>query len=437
MSYICTLIYATIIMFRPQDWLFPWMRQMQVVDIIAVTSMLALIFDIMTGQVKIPEKLPHLWLGVGIFFAIIMSHAAHTFWAGITGSFQEFGKKLIFYILVLLTTNSLKRLWGMMCLLVLAAIVMTYHCHLQISTGNGFAGVPPMWQARLVDGIWTPQPRAYFFGTFEDPNDSCLMLVAAISLAFALFPKILFPVSLALSGLFFYAIGLTQSRGGQLGLLVGGGLLFHRWLSRKWFLIFGIVGIIGITEFLPLAGKFGFVDQSSLDRAKFWGEANYYFKSSPRNLAFGVGYAMLSTDYMDKDKAVHNSFVLAYTEIGTFGYIIWFTLVCLALVGCRYVSRLEPENKEDRWLKRFATFMVPALGGFYTSAYFLTQAFHLFFLFLMALSGVIYRLAAERIGYEKMSDRLWLTGEKYWFYPVLAVGSIFFIYFSIRAINAL
>lgn len=437
MSYICTLIYAIFILFRPQDWLFPWMLKYEVVNIIAIISLLALMIDILTGSVKIPKKLPHFWLILGVFFAIVMSHVAHTYWFGIQGSFQNYGKKLVFFMLILLTTNSVKRLRGMMLLPVISAVVITIHCHLQITRGYGFAGLKPLWQLRFSDGIWSHQPRALFFGTFGDPNDTCLLLLAAIPCAFALFPKKLLPISAALAASFVYAISLTKSRGGQLGLIVLVALLFHRFFSKKWFIIAGTCGILLFTQAVPMAAKFGFVDQSALDRAIFWGEANQYFKSSPTNLLFGVGYGMLSTDYMEKDRAVHNSFVTCYAEIGIFGYFFWFTLVALLLAGSRYISRLEPESKSDKTLKRFASLMVPALGGYYTSSYFLTRPYHLSFLFLMGLCAVLYRLTAEKIGYKTMNDHLWVTGTKIWFYPVLSLGSILFIYLSIRVINAL
>ncbi len=437
MSYLCTLIYAMIIMFRPQDWLFTSWLAYQPVTVVAIISLCALMVDLLTGQVTIPRKLPHLWLGIGVYFAIIMSHASWFYWWGIRGSFEEYGKKLIFYLLVLITINSVKKLWGLLALIVAAAVLMTVHCHLQISRGYGFGGQRPLMQLRFQDGEWIHTARAFFFGIFEDPNDTCTILVVAISLTLALFPRAMLPISIALSLFFVHGIDLTKSRGGQLGMLTVGVLLFHRLLSRKMFLIAGIGLVIAFTQVLPLAAKYGFVDKSALDRAIFWGEANYAFKSSPRTLLFGVGYAILSTDYMEKDRAVHNSFVECYAEIGTFGYAFWFTLVALSFAGCRYISRLQPEDRSDRWLKWFATLMVPALGGYFTSAYFLTRAHHIPTMLMMAISGILYRLTAERMGYKTLSDRLWLTGKKIWFYPALSLGSIVFIYFSIRAINAL
>ncbi len=435
MSFFCTLFYAFFILVRPQDWLWPVLIDYRMVNIIAIVSLGALAFDVMNRRVRIPEKLPHLWLELGVYFGIIMSHVAHTYWWGIQGASQEYGKKLIFFLLVLLTVNTAKRMKFMFWVIVIVACIMTYHCHLQITTGHGFAGWRPLVQLRFQDGEWLPTARAYFFGTFEDPNDTALFLVSALPLAFALFPgKLGLLLGMPVAAWLIYGVDLTKSRGGQIGLIVALGLLFHKWLSPKKFMILMAAGIIVFTELIPLAAKFGFVDQSALDRAIFWGEANYYFKANP---IFGVGYAMLSSDYMEKDRAVHNSYVLCYTETGVFGYTFWFTLLALSFFAARYVSRLIPEDKEEKHLIQMAIFMVPALGGYYAASYFLTRAYHLPFLLLMALAGAFYRITAEKMGYGLLAKRLHFTMEKFWLYPAISLGSIVFIYISIRLINAL
>ena len=427
------------ILFRPQDWLIPELARYEVINVVAITALLALLIDIMTGEIKIPDKLPALWLGIGIFVGICMSHIAHTFLAGLTGSFEDYGKKFIFYLLVILTVNSVRRIKILVLVMTGAALIMATHCILQIHRGYGFTGRPPLYQKRPVgeSGEFRMQARAYFFGTFEDPNDTALFLIPLCPLLLGIFSKKLWILVLPVVGYLLYGAYLTDSRGGMLGAIVLVLCLFHRFFNVKWTLIVLAGLTIGVTMATPLAGSLGLIDDSSLDRAIFWGEANYIFKSSITNLLFGVGYAMLSSDYLEKDRAVHNSFVLSYTETGVFGYFFWFTLLAFVVFSAWYISRWVPENKKEKSLVRFAYYLVPALAGSAASAYFLTRAFHLSWMLMMALGGATYTAMADRIGWERLNVRMRIT-PRYW--PIwfgMSLGSILFIYFTIRLINSI
>lgn len=435
MAFFLTCLYTIVIFWRPQDWMWPWLAAYQPINIIAILALIACGVEIMMGTIKVPQKLPHIFLGLGFYFAILMSHVAITYWVGLIGSFEHFGKILIFYLLVILTTNSVRKIKILIWVTVGMALYIAIHCYLQQTTGTGFYGHRPLIQPtgiRDEDGNMPMMVRPHFFGIFDDPNDTALFLVSAAPLCLTLLPRwgILLTLPLAL---FFARISMfTESRGGLMALGVTILLFFGQFFSKKWLIVGGAVLIFFITFVIPALSSRGLMDQSSFERATFWGEANYIFKENP---VFGVGYALLVSDYMDKDRAVHNSYIHCYTELGTFGYFFWFTLLCLAFIGCYYISEMKPETKEEKKLVRMARWMVPCLGGYYTAAYFLTRTYLLPTFLLFALSAAIYRCAGERVGIDTMNKKMHMTSQKLWHWLIATPVSIVFIYVSILIIN--
>jgi putative inorganic carbon (HCO3(-)) transporter len=435
MSFFFTCLYALFIFWRPQEWMWPWLAGYQPINVIAILALISCGAEIMMGSIKVPQKLPHIFLGLGIYFAIIVSHAVHTYWAGITGSFEHFGKILIFYLLVILTVDSVRKIKILISIVVGMALMIAYHCYLQRVTGYGYYDLRVMMQpsgVRDEDGNMVILTRSFFFGIFDDPNDTALFLVSAAPLCLALLPRwgiiVTLPLALVLARISMF----SESRGALMALGVTIMLFFGQFFSKKWLIMGGAVFIVFITFVVPVLSARGMIDQSSIERATYWGEANYIFKQHP---LFGVGYSLLSSDYLEKDKAVHNSFIKAYTELGVFGYFFWFTLLCLAFFGNWYISEMKPETKEEKGLVRVARWMVPCLGGYYTAAYFLTRTYHLPLFLLMGISAALYRLAGEKVGIGRINQKMHMTKDKFWHWLALTPASIAFIYVSILIIN--
>lgn len=412
----------------------PWLAPFQPLDIVAGLALGLCVLEVMQGVLTVPKRLPHLWLMLGLFGGVLMSHIANTYLAGLTAAFEDFGKTVLVFLLIILTANSTKRLRIMTGIVVAMALFMALHCVIQVRTGVGFGGIPP-----LVINAGRPDEhlRAEFVGIFGDPNDTSLFLVAAMPLALALIPwcglvrRMGSTCALVLLVLGLYS---TESRGGYLAFGVMLLTFFRQFIPVRVFAFAAVAGAVLLITLAPARlVKIGFLDESATDRVVFWGYANQEFK---RNPVFGVGHGAI-TEYVPEDRALHNSYVQAYADLGVFGYVFWLGLLAMGLIGCWQVGELMPETEEERQLVRMARFMVPALCGLYAAAYFLSRTYHVPFFVLLALCAATYRLASDRVGIEKLN---WFTGlrrERLWWWPAASLGSIGFIYCSILLVNRL
>lgn len=224
----------------------------------------------------------------------------------------------------------------------------------------------------------------------------------------------------------------TQSRGGFLGFGVMLLTFQRRFLSVKQFIWAAALGVLLLTVVAPSrVVEIGLLEDAATDRVVFWGEANYAFKQTP---LFGVGYGMI-TEYVQKDRAIHNSYVQAYADLGVLGYIFWFGLLLIALVGCWQIGTLQPDTEEERQLVRWANFAVPGLAGLYASAYFLSRTYHLPLYVILGMCGAAYNISGVRVGFDQLNSFCGIDRKRAWLGPALAVASIVFIYASILLVN--
>ena len=169
------------------------------------------------------------------------------------------------------------------------------------------------------------------------------------------------------------------------------------------------------------------------ERVDFWGEANYAFIQKP---VFGVGYGMI-TEYIPKNPSVHNSYVHAYSELGVFGYIFWFSCLAFAFVASWQLAELKPDTEEDRSLSLWLKCLVPGLAGMYLSGYFLSRTYQLPFFVIFAMCAASYTLIVRQTGVVALNNYCFVGPRKWMIWPALSIGSIIFIYISIRAMNSI
>src|SRR5262249_48229997 len=143
------------------------------------------------------------------------------------------------FLILVATVNSPKRLFTFLAAitaftLVLVSIsVLQYHGILELPS----VGVIMDTDYDELTGTVFAVPRMRATGIFQDPNDLSMIIVAAMVLCtyglfsrrFGAFRFMLAP-AIAFLG---YALTLTQSRGGMLALLAGGGVLLVGRLG-KW-----------------------------------------------------------------------------------------------------------------------------------------------------------------------------------------------------------
>ena len=432
MTFSCLLAFILLVFWRPQEWLVPVIYGWPILDLVVGASSLALLLEWDQGRISMDSRRPQYFLFVGLFFAACMSHIANTYFVGLMDHWMIAFRICFFGILLFSSLTSTRHLRWVCRIFVLMGCFMVLHAVFQQTRGYGFGGQRPVmsWRPGVIGAV----PRSKFFGIFEDPNDMGQLLATAMPLSFVLFQRRSFRSFLFAAGICYWLwIGLesTISRGSLIAVIVAAGvILIHMLPNRKVLPMLGIATVAGLA-LLPLSGRF--MEGSAMERVDFWGEANWVFKTRP---LFGVGLGMLR-EYLGKSRAVHNAFVLCYTELGVFGYFFWFNLILVAVLGLirTRVLLYGVKDPEAVWLYRFSCWGLAALGGFCASSYFLSRAFVFPLFFLLAMLGVVPFLAQTLVG-DDGPPLVSLKKDVLKLGLPLSLASIAYIYVSILLLNA-
>src|SRR5262249_51571034 len=163
---------------------------------------------------------------------------------------------------------------------------------------------------------------------------------------------------LAAMPVFGYALSLTHSRGGFIGLLMGVmGFLFARFGWRK---ALPFAAFLLPILFVVFAGRQTDLTVSSgtgQQRVELWNDALVIFTRAP---IFGMGTGLFREEF---GWVCHNSYLQAYSELGFFGGTFFVgafycALVILLRLGSSRVRILDPE------MARLRPYLVGLLTGF-------------------------------------------------------------------------
>jgi len=432
MSFGLLYIFIVLVFWRPQEWLFPWMYGIPVLQGITYMAILALMLEFDSGRVKINRREPQYFLYIGLFIAVLMSHISWGYLAGLLASWQDIFRLTFFGILLFSSCTSVSRLRWIARAFVILAMLMAFHAILQETRGYGFAGQRPVMSWRPdVDYL---MPRSLFFGIFEDPNDLGQFLATSMPLCFVFFKRRGFlPFVLGAGAAVYLLHGLmaTLSRGSQVGLLASCGVALAMFLFKRQYIFVLMFGLIGSLMMIPLSGRFL---GDAWERVDLWGQANWAFKTKP---LFGVGFGMIN-EYLNQGKEAHNAYVSCYSELGIFGFFFWFSLIFLAFVGLLQTRKALRwcEDPEGQWLYRFSAWGLSAMAGFAASAYFLSRAFVFPLFFLTAMMGAVPVLARQYVPEGQEDARLGLTIRDACILGIpLSLMVIVYVYISILVLN--
>jgi O-antigen ligase len=346
---------------------------------------------------------------LGMLSAVLLSHLAHfrlgdTFAAGF-----EFAKLMVYYLLLIALVTTLTRLrsflfWLTVIVMVLATVaLLQYH---------GVVNIPGLeeCQQRILDDEDEPgvMLRLVSVGIYNDPNDLCLILSFGIMMCLYWLgeqragpARILWVLPL---GVFAYALMLTHSRGGFMGLVGGLAVLFHARFGWK-----KAIPLIAVT--LPLllylfAGRQTNIDLSNSDdtaqaRILIWRDGLALFREAP---LFGIGAGR----YVDEVGFVaHNSFVHCFTELGFFGGTLFaggFVLSAWGLyrVGSARRAILDPE------VARLHPYLLAGVVAYIIGMLSLSRAYVVPTYLTVGLASAYLGLpaVAERVAAPRMSFRL-------------------------------
>ena len=349
----------------------------------------AFVFGLVRALTKgeIAARPAHYFLFGMLLFAIMASQIRQGYLGGALQGFLEFSTSAGLFFLVALNVTTMQRLKAA-CVVLLASVVVAaglsvYSFHtgfmwhlLVIMQGIDFEGAESAFRPGEITApaddtsglvLW----RIRGLGFMNDPNDLAQGIVMVLPLLWGLHRerhRIRNLLLVYLPGaLFGYAIFLTHSRGALVGVASLFFFAIHQWLgTAKTIMAMAFVGL------LPTLAKFGggrgfsSGEQSAGERIEAWYEGLQMFKHNP---ILGVGYG----NYLDHHHlTAHNSFVLAFAELGLVGFFAWVGILVVTYQGMKLVIDRAPADSETY---RLAILIRASLIGFLTCAWFLSRTY--------------------------------------------------------------
>jgi O-Antigen ligase len=314
---------------------------------------------------------------LGMLVAMTASQLVHGRVSVIDEDVPEFAKVLLYFLLLMAIVNTPRRLIAFMAWIVVFVTVLATLGLLQFHGMIDVEALKPIEQ-KVYDPdtqeVVESFPRLCASGIYNDPNDLCLILVTGslcclclASLARAMPLKLL---CLCPIGLFGYAMTLTQSRGGLLGLLVAMCALIYSRYGWKKSLPLAVIVIPALLW--VFAGRQTDFSASGNDtgnqRLQAWSEGISLLK---RNPITGIGIG----EFVEELGLVaHNSFVQAYVETGLLGGTLFLGAFYLAAWGVRR-ARHDGDLDEEPTLLKLQPFVFAIVVGYAAGAFSLTRNF--------------------------------------------------------------
>lgn len=198
-------------------------------------------------------------------------------------------------------------------------------------------------------GTYSIEERTRYRGQLHDPNEVALT-ICCLGLSFALAfmvqdRRMRWKVG---GGFMCLLIGLavirTGSRGGLLVMMgIPGAYLIKRYGVKA--LIFG--GIVGAGIFSVGARSSSAADESTLHRYEAWVEGLGMLQRKP---LFGVGHRLFTENH---GLTAHNSYVLAFSELGVFGFILFVSVIYMSIksvyVGLKRLDGIPEAGVARAW----------------------------------------------------------------------------------------
>ncbi|MBK9032570.1 MAG: O-antigen ligase family protein [Myxococcales bacterium] len=193
------------------------------------------------------------------------------------------------------------------------------------------------------------EDRVRYRGELQDPNELGLTICIggfSLLIAFANQRRRLGTIAIAIlgSGLVFWCVLATQSRGGIVVFALIGAVYFAR--------RFGVAGLIAgaamAAPVLAVAGRSGDkADQSTQLRYEAWSAGLQMWKQSP---VFGVGQRQFVEHHF---MTAHNSYVLSLAELGIVGMVLFISMLVLTVktlvLGIRQLEHVPGARPAQAW----------------------------------------------------------------------------------------
>jgi hypothetical protein len=353
------LVNATLFI-RPAE-LLPALEGLPIYNVL-ITTCLAVSFGPVLSQLKALRERPITACVLGLLVTIVLSDLARFEFGSASSNGFDFGKVVLYYLLLLAALNSPGRLrsflsWLVVFILILAGLALLHY--------HGVINLPALEAlARGDDEAEGVVLQLQGTGIYNDPNDLCLILiVGSMTSLYRLTDRRRDPVRLVWAFsfcIFIYSLIMTKSRGGFLGLLAS---LFALLVSALGWRRAFLTSLIVLPALFLLSGgrqtRISTGEGTAQQRIKLWGEGLALIKQSPRHAVLGIG----ASRYADEAGLVaHNSFVHAFTELGFVGGALFLGLFCIPLRSLHRVG-LHPAAVPDPGLSHLRPFLTAIVAG--------------------------------------------------------------------------
>jgi len=305
------LAYLAILYIRPHEYV-PALMNTPILSLLLGTAFLIWV----VRQAKNLEA-PQFWLMPVLTLMLMLSVMFSGWLGGGIKVFTDFAPVVMLFYMVATSVDSLQRLRQIFLVLGVSATVISWHGIDQIARGIGWTG------AELSQGT-----RITYLGFLNDPNDLSMALVMVLPMLLylargqKLLPRVAWLVA---AGAVVYAIYLTNSRG---AILAVGAMLGLYGVLRYGVLRSVIVLPLLMLPILLLGpsrmSEMSADEDSAEGRIEAWYEGVQLLIMRP---LFGVGKGQFADHH---GLTAHNSFVLAFAELGLIGYFFWLSVIVIS-----------------------------------------------------------------------------------------------------------
>lgn len=414
-----TLLLVFVSLLRPQEFI-PALRPLSILNLCAAVAAAGLVFELAMGKQRPPwtPQLP--WLAAFLLWCFLVTLRPLGL-EGFSIAWDFVGLSTIFMLVVAFSARTFPRFRAIALMLVAIGVVLSlvsiHQAHqpaecivMDTSEAEGGdhsgEGTPDgrdcdsAWECERYGkpnltyacekvglfGTFTTGKRVRWRGTLGDPNELALAVSAIMPFAFAFaaaarraWVNALTVVALGLS---LVTVVLTSSRGGQLVVLTVFGVYFVRRYGLKGLLI----GAILAMPVLLYGGRSGEeADSSELERIDLLYEGMDMIRAHP---LVGVGVGQFG-DNVATGMTAHNAYVLACSELGFPGSVLWMMLVYTSIKIPWAVLTRPPPGLDARVLP-FALALLVSFAGMLVGIFFLSFSYKAFLFIYFGMSGALY-----------------------------------------------
>lgn len=332
---------------------------------------------------------------IGFFAAAILSLVARGRIGQSIADGVEFAKVAAFYLLMVAVVDRPDRVRSFLGCLVLIVVMLAA---LGLAQFHGLIDWEVLRPVAQVDydessgDVVATYPRLRAVGIFNDPNDLSLILTAGILACLSRsatadgLARLGWLVPIAVFG---YALILTQSRGGMLGVAAGIVALAVVRLGIRRGLPIALLG--AVAAIVVLGGRQANLSldssDTSQDRLRLWSDGLALLN---RNPITGIG----AGQYADEVGMVaHNSFVHAFVETGFIGGTLYAGAFVMAIVGLWRLVQFDDFWEHDRRFTALRPFVLAMVAAYAVGTFSLSRNYVVPTYMILGLATAYLRIA--------------------------------------------